>query len=199
MHPAERLRRRLNTLCLILPGQFLGLMAVFWLRFLPPLRPYDFHTPPPRPLVLVLAALTCVVPFVLPARLFRPRAFERRDFYRRLGLHAFRYLAPDGDWVMRRVRRIDAGYRVIRSRGELRAHIAGTYPNERWHLAFFIAGLFTQVFAIASGQTGWAALLTLPNIAFNLYPVLHQRYKRARARRACAPATHAHELRATRP
>jgi uncharacterized membrane protein len=187
MHPAERLRHRLNTLCLLVPGQFLCLMAVFWLRFLPPLRPYDFHTPPPRPLLLGLAILTSVLPFLLPARFFRPRAFERGRFYQRLGLHAFRYLAPDGDWVTRRVRRLDPTYRLIRSRADVRAHIAGTYANERWHLAFFVAGLFTQAFAITSGQIGWAVLLTLTNVAFNLYPVLHQRYKRARARRACAP------------
>jgi hypothetical protein len=187
MHPAERLRHRLNTLCLLLPGQFFGLMAVFWLRFLPPFRPYDFHTPPPRPLVLVVATLLCVVPFLLPVRFFRPRAFERGRFYRRLGVRAFRYLAPDGDWVGRRVRRLDPTYRAVGGRADVRAHIAGTYANERWHLAFFIGGLFTQVFALASGQVGWALLLTLTNVAFNLYPVLHQRYKRARARRACAP------------
>lgn len=67
----------------------------------------------------------------------------------------------------------------------MRAHIGGTYANERWHLALFAGGLFTQAFAIASGQLGWALLLTLTNVAFNLYPVLHQRSKRARARRAC--------------
>ena len=185
MHPAERLRHRLNTLSLLLPGQFFGLMAVFWLRFLPPFRPYDFHTPPPRPLVLVAAMLLCLVPFLLPARYFRPRAFERGRFYPRLGVRAFRYLAPDGDWVGRRVRRLDPAFRVVRSRADVRAHIAGTYANERWHLAFLIGGLFTQAFAVASGQLGWALLLTLANAAFNLYPVLHQRYKRARARRAC--------------
>jgi hypothetical protein len=187
MHPAERRRQRLNTLCLVVPGQFLPLMAVFWMRFLPPFRPYDLHTPPPRPLLLVLAVAASVLPFLLPVRLFRPRAFERGRFYQRLGLRAFRYLAPDGDWVMRRVRRIDPSYRAVRNRTDLRAHIAATYANERWHLAFFIGGLFTQVFAIFSGQIGWAVLLTLTNVAFNLYPVLHQRYKRARARRACAP------------
>ena len=187
MHPAERRRHRLNTLCLLLPGQFFGLMGVFWLRFLPPFRPFDFQTPPPRAAWLGLAILTSVLPLLLPARFFRPRAFERGRFYRRLGLQAFRYLAPDGDWVRGRVRRLDPTYRIVRTRADLRKHIAGTYSNERWHVAFFVAGLFTQAFAIASGLVGWAVLLTLSNIAFNLYPVLHQRYKRARARRTCGP------------
>jgi hypothetical protein len=185
-HPAERLRHRLNTLCLLLPGQFFGVMAVFWLRFLPPFRPYDFHTPPPQPLLLVLALLASVVPFLLPVRFFRPRAFEDRRFYQRLGLRAFRYLAPDGDWVTRRVRRLEPNYQVVNNRADVRAHIARSYEGERWHLAFFVGGLFTQVFAVASGLMGWAFLLTLMNVVFNLYPVLHQRYKRARARRACA-------------
>ncbi len=185
MQPAERLRHRLNTLCLTLPGQFFGLMAAFWLRFLPPFRPFDFHTPPPRPMLLAFAVLACVLPFVLPTPFFRLRAFERARLYRGLGLHAFRYLAPDGDWVTRRVRRLDPTYRVLRNRADLREHIARTYANERWHLAFLLAGLLTAGFAVTSGQNGWAALLTVTNVAFNLYPVLHQRYKRVRARRAC--------------
>jgi hypothetical protein len=158
-------------------------MAVFWLRFLPPLRPFDFHSPAPPVWALAILIGLSIVPSLLPPRYFRPKPFERGRFYPLLGIRLFRHLAPDGDAINRRVRAIDPLYRVIRDRVALREHLDGTYANERWHLSFFIVGTFTQVFAAMSGQFVWATLLTITNTCFNLYPVMHQRYKRARARR----------------
>jgi hypothetical protein len=60
--------------------------------------------------------------------------------------------------------------------------MAGTIINERWHTAWLLLGLVTAGSAIATGQYGWAATVTVFNAAFNLYPVFHQRYKRARLR-----------------
>src|SRR5262245_7584144 len=102
-------RNRLNTLVLLLPGQWFAAMAIFWGRFVTPLRPFDFHVAAP-PLIGVLAALAvCALPAFLPPAWFRPRPFERGAFYPRLGLRLFRRLATDGDLVNRRLRRLDPG------------------------------------------------------------------------------------------
>lgn len=178
----ERLRDRYNTIALILPGQWLGLMAVFWMRFFPPLRPFNFIIPAPETLSFVICLGLSLLPFVLPQTYFRPKAFERGKFYPRLGIRWFRYLAPDGEFINRRLRRIDPSYQVVYNIATLRSHIQGTYSNERWHSAFFLGGLFTQIFALLTGQYIWALVLTITNIVFNLYPVMHQRYKRARLR-----------------
>lgn len=176
----ERWRNRLNIAILMLPGQWFGLMAFYWLRFYPPLRPFAFETPfPPLPVFAAGCALS-LIPFLLPQRYFDPCGFERGGFYPQLGIKWFRYMAPDGDLVNRLLRRIQPGYRVINNREALRKHIEGSWSNERWHLSFFIMGMLTSVHAFVTGQYVMGALLMVTNLCFNLFPVMHQRYKRAR-------------------
>jgi hypothetical protein len=123
-----------------------------------------------------------LIPFVLPLGWFRPRAFERGRFYPALGMRLFRFVAPDGDWVLSRLRRHDPRYRVVRDRVTRDQQIAGSITNERWHLAWFLFGAVTQTFALATGEYVWGTAMTVLNLAFNLLPVMHQRYKRARLR-----------------
>jgi len=180
----ERRRNRLNLLVLVVAGQFLPLVAAYWLRFVPALRPVDFKVPPPAPGLLLACAAALTLPFLLPRGWFTPRPFERRGFYETLGVRQFRAVTTDGDWINRRLRRVDPTYRVIRDRQTRDVHIAGTIINERWHTAWLLLGLVTAGSAIATRQYGWAVTITAFNAAFNLYPVLHQRYKRARLRPA---------------
>jgi hypothetical protein len=178
----ERLRNRLNTLVLVVPGQFFPIVAAYWLRFVPAFRPFAFDVPAPPPWLLLTCAGVMLVPALLPPGYFRPRRIERGGFYPALGLRAFRAIATDGDWINRRLRRLDPSYRVVRDRRTRAEHIAGTITNERWHTAWLLLGLVTTASALATGQHGWAIAITLFNVAFNLYPVCHQRYKRARLR-----------------
>ena len=180
----ERLRDRLNLLVLVVPGQFLPIVAAYWLRFVPSFRPYGFEVPAPGPGLLLACAAALALPFVLPRGWFTPHPIERRGLYDALGLRLFRAVATDGDWVNSRLRRLDPTYRVIRDRRTRDAHMAGTILNERWHLAWLGLGLVTAGSAMATRQYGWAVAVTVFNVAFNLYPVFHQRYKRARLRPA---------------
>lgn len=182
MHEIERWRDRLNTAILVLPGQWFTLMAIYWLRFYPPLRPFQFDVPFPSAAAFLFGCAASCVPFLLPRAYFTPFAFERGRFYRRLGLRWFRYVAPDGDLVKRILRRIEPSYRVVRDRVSLRKHIEGTFANERWHLAFFIAGTLTFCHAAYTRQYVLGSLILVTNVAFNLFPVFHQRFKRARIR-----------------
>ena len=185
----ERLRYWLNIAVLVVPGQWLCLTVIYWMRFPRPLRPFAFEPHPAWPLVAGACAAAFVVPFLLPAPYFRPRPFERGGLYPALGLRLFRHVAPDGEWINRRLRRLDPRYRVVRDRTTRAAHLAGTIANERWHTAWFLFGTGTQAFAAATGEIGWAVLLGVFNLVFNLYPVLHQRYKRARLRRPFDPSS----------
>lgn len=171
---------------LLLPGQWFTAMAIFWGRFLTALRPFDFHVPAPPLRWLLPAVAVCLLPAILPAAWFRPRGFERGAFYPRLGLRLFRRFATDGDLVNRRLRRIDPAYRVVRDSRTRAEHLAGTIANERWHLGFALAGAATCGYAAATAQYGWVAVIGILNVIFNVYPVLHQRYKRARLRPAVA-------------
>lgn len=182
MNDIERWRNRLNTAILVLPGQWFGLMAYYWLRYYPPLKPYHFEVAFPVTAFLIGFAVSCA-PFFLPKVYFIPRKFEQGMLYRRLGLRWFRYLTTDGDLVNRLLRRIEPSYRAIHNRAALRKHLDGTYANEQWHLSFFIAGTLTACHAFHTRQHIIGSFIMLTNVIFNLLPVLHQRYKRARLRR----------------
>ncbi len=160
----ERQRHRLNTLALAVPGQFLPLVAIYWLRFVPALRPFDFEPLAPPPWLLLICAAALLAPVVLPRAYFKPRPFERGGFYPALGLRWFRAVAPDGDWINRRLRRLDPSYRVIRDRRTRAEHIAGSITNERWHTSWMLLGLVTLGSALHTRQFGWAVALTVFNV-----------------------------------
>lgn len=176
-----RLRRRLNFWILLIPQQWISLVMIYWMRRL--MRPDDLVWGLPPALVLALAAIACALPAMLPPSYFRPRGFERGSLYPRLGLRLFRWVAPDGDWVNGRLRRLDPFYRVVGNAETRAAHLASSITNERWHLSWFIFGVVAQAAALSRGEVVWATLLALFNVAFNLFPVLHQRHVRARASR----------------
>lgn len=183
VHKLERWRDRLNTVVLVLPGQWFGLMAYYWLRFYPPLRPFHFDVPFPSAFAFLMGCAASCLPYFLPRTYFNPRRIELGGFYPRLGLRWFRYFATDGDLINRTLRRIQPSYRVIHDRASLQKHLEGTYSNERWHLAFFIAGTLTFCHALHTDQYIVGSLILVTNVIFNLFPVLHQRYKRVRIRR----------------
>jgi hypothetical protein len=179
----QRLRRRWNNVVLaIAAALWFAPMAQFWARFFPPLRPFAFDAPAPSWTALFVGTAACLMPMLLPRSSFQPRRFERPQRYRALGIRVFRHLAPDGDWVNGRVRRFDPAYRVIRTRSDIATHIEGGIMGERMHLSLLIAGLLTGWFSVSLGEIWFAAWITIGNVVFNLYPILHQRYKRARLR-----------------
>lgn len=180
----ERLRHRLNLVVLVVPSLWLPLTVIYWVRFLPPLRPFAFHVPAPSLLTIGALLALSAIPAVLPLSYFEPRTFERGALYPALGLRLFRRFAPDGEWINRRLRRLDPTYRIVRNRATRARHIDGSITNERWHAGWFLFGLCTQASALATGQYAWAVALTVFNVVFNLYPVMHQRYKRARLRQS---------------
>src|SRR5215217_4614954 len=85
-------------------------------------------------------------------------------------LNMLRALAPDGDWINARLRRLDPAYRVVRERATRDAHIAASIRNERWHTGWLLLGLVTTISALTTSHYTWAAALTIANVAFNLYP-----------------------------
>ena len=72
--------------------------------------------------------------------------------------------------------------RVVRDRRTRAEHIAGSITNERWYTALLLLGLAAAASALATGQHGRAIAITVFDVVFNLYPVCHQRCKRARLR-----------------
>jgi len=171
----ETRRRRLNVIPLGI-GVGLGLapMALFWMRFFPPLRPFDFTAPAPAWYWITFGFALGFVPYFVPVGRSRPRRWP--------GMDLFRWAAPDGAWINARLRAIDPTYRVVRNRADLRAHLKTSEEGLRAHWMFLILSALTTVWALRIGEAWMAALLVAGNVVYNVYPILHQRQKRARAR-----------------
>lgn len=71
-------------------------------------------------------------------------------------------------------------FRVIRNRQDALEFMQRTELSEKGHLVLLALGAMSAAFAWAIGWRGWAVYLTAGNVAVNLYPVLLQRYTRAR-------------------
>jgi hypothetical protein len=75
-------------------------------------------------------------------------------------------------------------YRVVRPTRAAAAVVARrTEVIERAHLVGFLSALAPMTYALVFGAYGFAALWTLANLVTNVWPILLQRYNRARAQR----------------
>lgn len=164
-------------------GGWLGPLLMFWLYVWGPLRP--FHYPsgellPPLPLLVACFAVG-VAAWWVPASYYQVRAFERSGrVYERLGVRHFRWFVPDGDAANRWRRRRDPSFRIIRNRRYARAFRHRTVLSEKSHLVMLVMGGLSAAFAWGIGWVGWAVYLGAGNVLVNVYPVLLQRYTRAR-------------------
>jgi len=100
--------------------------------------------------------------------------------YRRLGVAAINRVTQHGDFVNRLVRRRYPHYRHVPTRAAAAALVRNTYHLERFHLALFLFFLAIGAYAAVHGQWGWAGLLALTNVGYNLYPMWLQQYVRVR-------------------
>jgi len=175
----EKRRRQWNAIPLAV-GVGLGLapIAVFWMRFFRPLRPFAFTAHAPTWPWILLGVIACFTPYAAPASLFRRQIRSPRW----PGMDLFHRAAPDGVWINARLRAIDPAYRVIRNRAGLLEHLHMGERGERAHWMFLILSALTSVYALRIGEPLTAALLLAGNVIYNVYPILHQRSKRARAR-----------------
>ena len=144
---------------------------------------WDEAAGPAIAVLLASLAIALVVGRRVPEGYFVVRPFERNGrLYRRLGVRAFKRVVPDGDLISRVARR-RAGdrepgmglNRTALSALDTRGRIA-----ERAHLISLIAALPLSALAAVLDRPGFAIVLLVPNLIFHGYPVLLQRYTRAR-------------------
>ena len=131
--------------------------------------------------VLILTLLGVVLGACLPAGHFRLRRAEAGGrIYAALGVRRFRSLVTYGDPMVRLMRRI-----APESYGQLQyATLAErerrTRKTERIHSAMLLSSLPTATWAVLADAPWFAAYLLAANIPMNVYPIMLQRYTRAR-------------------
>jgi hypothetical protein len=158
-------------------------LAMFWLSAFGPLKPFHYEqidTAPSLGWVLILVLMSGMVYF-LPRSYYTLRKYERSGKrYEALGMRYFKQYVSNGDLMNRWIRRNDPTYRLIKGPASLRSFIDQTYTAEKIHLFFGVIGLITAGYAFQISWYGWFAYVFVANLLFNLYPILLQRYLRAR-------------------
>lgn len=164
-------------------GGWLGPLLMFWLYVWGPLRPFHYPAGDLGPSLPVFVAwfLVCITAWWLPPSYYRVRPFEQSGrLYEALGVRLFRYFVPDGDLSNRWRRRREPNHRIIANRRAAEAFVRRTELSEKSHLVLLSMGILSAAFALQLGWRGWALYLGVGNVLVNLYPVLLQRYTRAR-------------------
>jgi hypothetical protein len=155
----------------------------FWAMVWGLFRPFDYAggDVAPRPWAFAAGCIVCAAVWWLPVSYYRIRRFERDGrVYELLGVRLFRMLVPNGDLVNRWRRRQDPRFRVITNDASAEAFLGRTIVGEKTHLVSFVIGVASSSFAWQIGWLGWAIYLFGANVLFNVYPILLQRYTRAR-------------------
>ena len=121
---------------------------------------------------------------ILPAGYYRPRSWEISGrVYEYLGVRLYKRWTPDGDFVVRKVRRFLPDYRVIGGRARLSGFEMVTRRAEQGHLIMLLVSVPAIFYAIYNGWMVIACWLVIGNLVINIYPIMVQRYNRARVHR----------------
>jgi hypothetical protein len=125
--------------------------------------------------------------YVLPVSCLRRLELSSKpDVYRRLRVHWVNRFVQHGTLVNRLLRQRNPRYRRIRSRAAALSLVRATYHQERFHWAIFLLFLLSSIYAVVNSYAGWALLIMLSNVIYNLYPIWLQQYIRMRLRRSLA-------------
>jgi hypothetical protein len=167
------------TVCAFWLAPLLRFWVLVWGVYRPPdLADVDVA---PRLWLFLASSAVCAAFWWMPSSYYRVRPFERSGrLYELLGVRLFRHLVPNGDLVNRWRRRRDPGFRVVTSRDAAAGYLPRTVAGEKSHLVMLAIGVGSSWFAWRIGWNGWAAYLGVANILVNVYPILLQRYTRAR-------------------
>ncbi|GGG38787.1 hypothetical protein GCM10011378_13850 [Hymenobacter glacieicola] len=133
-----------------------------------------------RPWLYGLLGLS-VLAYALPRGWFRCwQLSESVVAYRRVGVPVVNRLAQHGGVVNALIRRRYPQYRRVRGHRSGAALVGNSYHMERFHVAALLVFLWAGAYAAVQGYWGWAGLLTLLNMGYNLYPIWLQQYLRLR-------------------
>jgi hypothetical protein len=103
--------------------------------------------------------------------------------YRKLGVHWVNHFVQHGTLINNLLRQKYPEHGRMRYRTRTASLMQSTYIQERFHWAVLLFFLLASLYGNAHGQLGWALLITIINVVFNLYPIWLQQYIRVRLNR----------------
>lgn len=113
---------------------------------------------------------------------FRPRAFEAGRIYPLLGVRVYKKFLPTSGELISRIRRIDR-LKIVETGSRQQALQNYERQTRVWEGRHLISAVLLQAWAIGGGATFgvkqfWAC--SAINLAVNVYPIMVQRFNRAR-------------------
>lgn len=135
-------------------------------------------------------------------RYFDLRDFERDGrFYERLGIRWFKRFATDGDFWNKLRRQSDPSFKKVKGLNSAIEWEARTRRNEVIHLCSLVVGLAIVAWLYSRNEVAWLVAMFFVLVIWEIYPIMLQRYNRARIwrikaasenkriRRGASPAT----------
>ena len=107
--------------------------------------------------------------------------FERDGrFYERLGVRRFKRFATQGDYWNKRRRLTDPSFRNVKGFRSAIEWEARTRHNEVVHLCSLVVGLTMMVWLYSRREYAWLVAVFFAVLVWDIYPIMLQRYNRAR-------------------
>lgn len=121
-----------------------------------------------------------MLPAFLPnAFLDRMRVGKTAAAYKKLGVSVVNQLAHNGGLINRLVRKRFPHYKGVRYQAQSMKKLYGeTYMHEKFHLIMLVFFGLATLYALGRSYWGWALIITVTNIVYNVYPILLQQYIR---------------------
>ncbi|MBI2547225.1 MAG: hypothetical protein HYW23_02150 [Candidatus Aenigmarchaeota archaeon] len=112
---------------------------------------------------------------------FKPKSFERSGkVYEALGVRKFKKIMFNGDYMNALLRKYNPNHKLIRNEGSAKSWEMFTRIYEGIHVGFGSLMLSGMVDRLANGDYDGAAIIAAINTVVNIYPIMLQRYNRAR-------------------
>lgn len=140
--------------------------------------------------VIGLTLLCVLIGVCLPRSYFRLRRAEADGrAYAALGVRRFRNIVAYGGPMVRLMRRIDPTSYGRLKKATLVERERRTRKTEKIHWAMLLGTIPAAVWAVLQREYWFAAYLLAANVPMNVYPIMLQRYTRARLERLRCPTS----------
>ena len=135
----------------------------------------------PLPTLYIFIGIS-LVPFFLPnSFLDKVQLARSAAVYKKLGVGMVNKLSQNGIIVNRLMRKKYPGYKGLHyAPASIRKLVQQTYAFEKFHWVMAVFFMLVILFAITINYWGWALLLMVNNLLYNVYPNLLQQYIRVK-------------------
>ena len=113
---------------------------------------------------------------------FEPRAFETSNFYPCLGVRIYKKFLPTSGELITRLRRIDR-LKIVTTGGRRQALQNYELQTRKWEWRHLVSAVLLQAWAVVGGAlvgTNQFWVSSAINLVVNVYPIMVQRFNRAR-------------------